>query len=171
MSADDKKYWKSLEEAAQCASHEERAETEFADTPLQEMFAPGRREFLSAVGFAFAGSALTGCSRAPVETAIPLLRQPEGITPGRPYYYAAICTGCNASCGLLAKCRDGWPSAATAGPSSWKAIRTIRFPRERFARLVKPRSWGCTTASGCNNLSRGGGSPLGGRWMRRSPAP
>jgi len=116
VSADDKKYWKSLVEAEDPAAYAERAETEFRDTPLRESFAPGRREFLSAVGFAFAGAALTGCSRAPVETAIPLLHQPEGITPGRPYYYAANCHGCGASCGLLAECRDGRPIKLEGNP-------------------------------------------------------
>jgi molybdopterin-containing oxidoreductase family iron-sulfur binding subunit len=116
VSADDKTYWKSLEEIAGGASWEDRAETEFADTPLRDLFSPGRREFLRAAGFVFAGAALTGCSRAPVETAIPLLRQPEGILPGRPYYYAANCNGCSASCGLLAKCRDGRPIKLEGNP-------------------------------------------------------
>jgi MoCo/4Fe-4S cofactor protein with predicted Tat translocation signal len=109
VSANETKYWKSLKEIEERLSQEERAETEFADTPLRDLFAPGRREFLRTAGFVFAGAALTGCNRAPVETAIPLLHQPEGITPGRSYYYAANCNGCAASCGLLAKCRDGRP--------------------------------------------------------------
>lgn len=161
MSADEKRYWKSLDELEQRASYAERAETEFAETPLRELFTPGRREFLQSVGFVFAGAALTGCSRAPVETAIPLLHQPEGITPGRPYYYAANCNGCSASCGLLAKCRDG-------RPINWKAIPIILCRRGRCVRLAKPRSWDCTTASACSSPQRGRRSPLGGKWIRRS---
>ena len=116
MSADDKKYWKSLEEYEGGNAFEARAAVEFADTPLREASEPGRREFLRAAGFVFAGAALTGCGRAPVEQAIPMLRQPEGIAPGRPYYYAGVCGGCSASCGLLAKCRDGRPIKLEGNP-------------------------------------------------------
>ncbi len=114
MNAEEKKYWRSLEEY-----HEPRPElddAEFADTPLRNLFNPGRRDFLAAAGFAFAGAALSGCTRAPVEKAIPLLRQQEGITPGRSYFYAAVCGGCSASCGVLAKCRDGRPIKLEGNP-------------------------------------------------------
>ncbi len=116
MSADDKKYWRSLEEYEAGGAVAERTEAEFADTPLREASEPGRREFLRAAGFVFAGAALTGCSRAPVEKAIPLLHQPEGITPGRPYHYAGVCSGCSAACGLLAKCLDGRPVKLEGNP-------------------------------------------------------
>ena len=59
MSADDKKYWKSLEEYEGGNAFEARAAIEFADTPLREASEPGRREFLRAAGFVFAGAALT----------------------------------------------------------------------------------------------------------------
>ena len=116
MSANETKYWKSLKELEESLSQVEQAGTEFADTPLRNPFTPGRREFLRAAGFVFAGAALTGCNRAPVESAIPLLHQPEGITPGRSYYYAASCSACAASCGLLAKCRDGRPIKLEGNP-------------------------------------------------------
>lgn len=116
MSSDDKKYWRSLEELEGGGSLAEPEEAEFGDTPLRNLFEPGRRDFLRAAGFVFAGAALTGCSRAPVERAIPLLRQSEGITPGRPYYYAAVCNGCSASCGVLSKCRDGRPIKLEGNP-------------------------------------------------------
>ena len=116
MSADDKKYWTSLEEYEGGNAFEAQAAVEFGDTPLREASEPGRREFLRSAGFVFAGAALTGCGRAPVEQAIPMLRQPEGIAPGRPYYYAGVCGGCSASCGLLAKCRDGRPIKLEGNP-------------------------------------------------------
>ncbi|MEO8593130.1 MAG: TAT-variant-translocated molybdopterin oxidoreductase [Candidatus Solibacter sp.] len=116
MSADYKKYWRSLEEYEAGDALDEQAAEEFADTPLREGAEPGRREFLLAAGFTLAGAALTGCGRAPVEKAIPLLRQPEGILPGRSYYYATVCGGCSASCGLLAKGRDGRPIKLEGNP-------------------------------------------------------
>ena len=116
MSANDKKYWRSLEEYQAGGAGAEWTEVEFSEMPLWEASRPGRREFLRAAGFLFAGAALTGCSRAPIEKAIPLLHQPEGITPGRPYYYAGVCGGCSAACGLLAKCLDGRPIKLEGNP-------------------------------------------------------
>ncbi len=68
-----------------------------------------RRSFLKAVGFGVSGLALTGCERQPEIKAIPLLDQPEGMTPGRAMFYATTCGGCPAACGMLARCRDGRP--------------------------------------------------------------
>ena len=35
--------------------------------------------------------------------------QPEELTPGRASWYATLCRGCGAGCGVLAKSRDGRP--------------------------------------------------------------
>src|SRR5262245_8910030 len=59
----EKQYWRSLDEP------EPRSEND--DAPGIDH---SRREFLKAAGFAFAGAAaFTGCSRAPVEKAMPYL--------------------------------------------------------------------------------------------------
>ncbi|MFO0903235.1 MAG: 4Fe-4S dicluster domain-containing protein [Pirellulales bacterium] len=68
-----------------------------------------RRRFLEAAGFSLTLGALVGCSRAPVEIALPLMEQPEGRIPGRSLRYATTCRGCAAECGLLATVRDGRP--------------------------------------------------------------
>jgi molybdopterin-containing oxidoreductase family iron-sulfur binding subunit len=88
----------------------------FGRRELEQVAAPGesgtghsRRDFLKRAGFAFAGTVLGGCSRAPVQYAIPYLRPPDDIIPGRSYYYASTCGGCSAGCGLLVKNRDGRP--------------------------------------------------------------
>ena len=100
---DPKHYWKSLEEQGLTTP---RAEGEF---PEDASARPTRRDFLKAAGFTFSGTLLTGCSRAPVEKAIPFLIQPEEIIPGRSLFYASTCAGCSAGCGLLVKSRDGRP--------------------------------------------------------------
>ena len=68
-----------------------------------------RRRFLEAAGFSFSLLALQGCSRAPVEYAIPFTDQPEGFIPGKARQFATTCTGCTAGCGLLVSVRDGRP--------------------------------------------------------------
>jgi len=75
-----------------------------------------RREFLRLAGFTFAGVALTGCEQARVEKAIPYLIKPEEITPGKAYWYASTCAGCNAGCGILVKNRDGRPIKIEGNP-------------------------------------------------------
>jgi molybdopterin-containing oxidoreductase family iron-sulfur binding subunit len=75
-----------------------------------------RRDFLCAAGFAIAGTALAGCQRAPVQQALPLLVQPEGAVAGRADYYASVCAGCSAGCGLLVKVRDGRPIKLEGNP-------------------------------------------------------
>lgn len=77
---------------------------------------PSRRDFLKMAGFAFAGAALSGCERSPVQHALAPVLQPEGIIPGRAYEYASTCGGCRAGCGLLAKVRDGRPIKLEGNP-------------------------------------------------------
>src|SRR3990170_4430945 len=68
----------------------------------------GRRFFLQAGGLSLAAAALSGCQK-PVEKAIPYLIQPEEIVPGVANWYASTCGGCPASCGILARTREGRP--------------------------------------------------------------
>ena len=68
-----------------------------------------RRDFLQLVGFGIAGASLAGCSRGPVQHAIPALAASREFTPGRAYWIASTCGGCEAGCGALVKCRDGRP--------------------------------------------------------------
>ncbi len=90
----------------------ERDATAPAAAPLgqePEPYGISRRRFLEAAGFTLSITALSGCGRAPVETAHPLVVQPPGMTPGRALKYATTCSGCPAGCGLLATVRDGRP--------------------------------------------------------------
>lgn len=68
-----------------------------------------RRRFLEAAGFALSLTAMSGCTRSPVQVALPLVDQPEGMVPGRSLQYATTCSGCPAGCGILARVRDGRP--------------------------------------------------------------
>jgi Fe-S-cluster-containing dehydrogenase component/anaerobic selenocysteine-containing dehydrogenase len=113
MSAGGKKlYWKDWRDRETAP---EPAPDEFAHPPDGAEAHLARRDFLKAAGFVFAGGML-GCSRAPVEKAIPYLIQPEEITPGRAAWYASTCGGCSAGCGVLVKTRDGRPVKLEGNP-------------------------------------------------------
>ena len=71
--------------------------------------AVSRRQFLEAAGFTLGAATLSGCGRAPAQTALPFTSPPEGVIPGRTRSYASICGGCPAGCGLLVGVRDGRP--------------------------------------------------------------
>ncbi len=75
-----------------------------------------RRSFLKLAGFSIAGALVSGCQQATVEKAIPFLIPHEEITPGLAYWYATICAGCPAGCGVMAKCRDGRPIKLEGNP-------------------------------------------------------
>ncbi|MBI1790380.1 MAG: 4Fe-4S dicluster domain-containing protein [Acidobacteria bacterium] len=102
-------YWKSLNEPSS-------EQDEFPELLQIGSHGFGRRGFLKAAGFSFAGAMLAGCSRAPVEKAIPHLNKPEEITPGVAYHYASTCGACSAGCGLLVKVRDGRPVKLEGNP-------------------------------------------------------
>ena len=94
----------------------ERSEDRTFWRSLEEPPENSRRDFLKAAGFTLAGAVLGGCSRAPVERAIPYLKNPEDVTPGLASYYASTCGGCSAGCGILVKNRDGRPIKLEANP-------------------------------------------------------
>ena len=98
----NKTYWKSQTERD---GNLAPADHPHSDGPA----AMSRRRFLEAAGFTVSLATMSGCGRAPVETALPFAIQPEGVTPGRMRYYASTCAGCPAACGLLVGVRDGRP--------------------------------------------------------------
>lgn len=100
-------YWKSLAKRSDGVIPLPVAGDEFPPAPDPQRIEVRRRDFLAAAGFVLGGAALSGCSRAPVERAIPYLVASEEIIPGRAIYYASTCRACDAGCGLLVKNRDG----------------------------------------------------------------
>ncbi|MGE5113751.1 MAG: TAT-variant-translocated molybdopterin oxidoreductase [Acidobacteriaceae bacterium] len=112
MTDSKNRYWKSLEERNASAS----AGREFSEELPRGATMLRRRDFLQVAGFSAAAACATGCNRAPVQKAIPMLVQPEETVPGTSLYYATTCGGCSAGCGVLAKVRDGRPIKLEGNP-------------------------------------------------------
>ena len=108
-----KRYWKSLEERDATPSDLQALADESPKGGPRQF---RRRDFLKATGFTLGMAFATGCSRAPLQRAIPLLSQPGDFVPGRSLFYASTCAGCSAGCGLLAKARDGRPIKLEGNP-------------------------------------------------------
>ena len=122
MSHKNKTYWKGIEEKENTVEFQKSLENEFPEPPSTDKRAGdgdhrfSRRSFLKAAGFSMAGTFLASCARGPVEKAIPLLIRPEEVIPGKAYWYASTCAGCNANCGILVKNRDGRPIKIEGNP-------------------------------------------------------
>src|SRR5579885_1903092 len=104
--------WKEREMGLGLAPGDEEAPESAGSGALR----PTRRDFLRAAGFTFTGAMLGGCSRAPVEKALPYLIQPEEVIPGRACFYSSTCAACPAACGMVVKNRDGRPVKLEGNP-------------------------------------------------------
>jgi len=93
------------------SQHDEERTTRLDDEgiPLLAGLSPSRRAFLKLAGFSFGVAMLPGCSRGVEHDIVPFQDKPEAVTPGTSAYYATLCAGCSAGCGIVAKVRDGRP--------------------------------------------------------------
>ena len=67
-----------------------------------------RKTFLKLMG-ASAAMATVNCLPQPKKKIVPYAEKPEFMTPGLSNYYASVCGGCESSCGILVKTKDGRP--------------------------------------------------------------
>src|SRR5712671_6458333 len=81
-----KRYWRSLEDLSpnQGATHGD----EFAPFDDEPMTAVNRRDFLKLASATMALAGLTACTKQPTHEILPYVRQPEGLVPGEPLFYA-----------------------------------------------------------------------------------
>jgi MoCo/4Fe-4S cofactor protein with predicted Tat translocation signal len=110
----DTNYWRGFKELYNDPEFVKARENEFADGAsegydIKNLSVLSRRRFL-ALMTASAALAAAGCSdyrdRGEI---VPYNKKPEEIVLGIPNYYASTCTGCNHSCGILVKAREGRP--------------------------------------------------------------
>ena len=110
----DINYWRSFKELYNDPEFEKAKHNEFgADTvgdfDLSKLSVVSRRKFIALMS-ASAALAAAGCSNYLGKgEIIPYNKKPEEIVIGIPDYYASTCTGCELSCGILIKTREGRP--------------------------------------------------------------
>ena len=117
----DPNYWRGFKELYNDPEFAKVKENEFADGvsekfDIKSLSVLSRRRFLALMS-ASAALAAAGCSdyRDKGEI-VPYNKKPEEITLGIPNYYASTCTGCNVSCGILVKAREGRPIKIDGNP-------------------------------------------------------
>jgi MoCo/4Fe-4S cofactor protein with predicted Tat translocation signal len=106
-------YWRSLEELAGSDAFKDALHREFPKGASEWVDSVSRRGFLKVMGasLGLAGlTATTGCVRLPLEPIVPYVRQPEGVIPGRPVYYATASTLGGYASPLLVESHLGRPT-------------------------------------------------------------
>ncbi|NQU62933.1 MAG: hypothetical protein HQ517_01420, partial [SAR324 cluster bacterium] len=68
-----------------------------------------RRNFLKVMGISLTTLPLASCFKVPVRKALPYLKKDELSVPGVAWWFATTCQGCEATCPLLVKNREGRP--------------------------------------------------------------
>ena len=81
-------YWRSLEELAGSTEFQEALHREFPKGASEWIDTVSRRGFLKVMGASLGLAGMTGCVKLPLEPIVPYVRQPEGVVPGRPKYFA-----------------------------------------------------------------------------------
>src|SRR5919205_1789230 len=107
-----REYWQSLEELAGTEEFDELLHREFPQHASEWDEGTDRRTFLKLMGasLALAGLAGAGCSYQPPETAVPYVRQPEEIVPGKALFFATAMPWTSGCAPLLVRSNMGRPT-------------------------------------------------------------
>ncbi|HZM70493.1 MAG TPA: TAT-variant-translocated molybdopterin oxidoreductase [Candidatus Cryosericum sp.] len=112
-----RQFWRSLAELEGSPGVEEGRGDEFPPQASEWPDGLDRRRFLQLAGASLALAGLQGCTRQPVESIVPYVRQPEEIVPGRPLFYATVMTLGGYGHGLLVESHEGRPTKIEGNPS------------------------------------------------------
>ena len=111
-----KDYWRSLEELAEDPHFEELLHREFPRQASEWDDSLDRRDFLKLMAASLALAGLSGCGRKPEQRIVPYVKNPEGLTLGKPLFYAtAMPFGADAY-GLLVESHEGRPTKIEGNP-------------------------------------------------------
>ncbi len=111
-----KQYWRSVEEFVDAPEFEEFVKEEYPAHAEEWDNSLSRRNFVKIMGASLAFAGLSGCVIQPAEKIVPYVRQPEGLIPGKPLYYATAMSIGGVATGLLAKSNEGRPTKIEGNP-------------------------------------------------------
>src|SRR6266568_1214723 len=101
QSKSGKQYWRTLEELASDPQFEELLHREFPrQAPSEWDAGVDRRDFLKLMAASLAFAGLSGCCRTPEQYLVPYVKQPDGLTLGKPQFtpppmpFGREATGC-----------------------------------------------------------------------------
>jgi len=111
-----KAFWRTLDELADDPSFVERLHNEFPSQVEAITDPTTRRTFMKLMGASLALAGVTACTTQPEEAIVPYVRQPEGLVPGTPMYYATAMTLGGVATGLLVESHEGRPTKIEGNP-------------------------------------------------------
>jgi molybdopterin-containing oxidoreductase family iron-sulfur binding subunit len=111
-----KEYWRSVEEFVDAPEFEEFVKEEYPKHAEEWENKLSRRNFVKVMGASMAFAGLSGCVIQPAEKIVPYVIQPEGVTPGKPLFYATSMSLGGITNGLLARANDGRPTKIEGNP-------------------------------------------------------
>src|SRR5262245_45387294 len=98
--------WRGLEQLAADPALQRYLQDEFPEDAAVWSSPVTRRRFLALAAASLGLAGLTGCSvKPPSEQILPYVRQPAGLVPGKPLFYATTMTLGGYGYGLLVKSR------------------------------------------------------------------
>jgi MoCo/4Fe-4S cofactor protein with predicted Tat translocation signal len=155
-----REFWRSLEEMAGTDNFRDFLHREFPslnapDTDPSLLDPGGRRNFMKLMGASLALAGLTACTRQPKEYAVPYVRTPEGLVPGKTQFYATAMPLGGVATGLLVESHEGRPTKiegnldhpASLGATDVFAQASVLqlYDPDRSQSAMKfgdPRTWG-----------------------------
>jgi MoCo/4Fe-4S cofactor protein with predicted Tat translocation signal len=107
-------YWRSLSDLSR-EDFDQVVETEFPQGALALDRGVDRRDFVKLMGASMALGGLAACNR-PAEKIVPYVRQPEGLIPGKPIFFASAMPISGYAHGVLVESHMGRPTKIEGNP-------------------------------------------------------
>ena len=135
-----KQYWRTLEELAGDPSFEDLLHREFPrQAPSEWDDGVDRRDFLKLMAASLAFAGLSGCGRAPEQHIVPYVKQPDGLTLGKPQFYATAMPFGADAIGLLVESHEGRPTKIEGNPDHPSSLgATNAFAQASVLNLYDP---------------------------------
>jgi molybdopterin-containing oxidoreductase family iron-sulfur binding subunit len=110
------KYWRTLDELAQTPEFEEMLHREFPKHASEWTDNSSRRDFMKIMGASMALAGLSACTKLPLESIVPYVRQPSNMVLGKPLFYATAMPLGAYGTGLLVESHEGRPTKIEGNP-------------------------------------------------------
>ena len=134
-----KQYWRTLEELAEDPHFEDLLHREFPREAAHWDDSVDRRDFLRLMGASLALAGLAGCGGPDIANVVPYVKQPDGVTPGRPNFYATAMPFGNDAIGVLVESHEGRPTKLEGNPDHPSSLGgTDPFTQASILNLYDP---------------------------------
>jgi Fe-S-cluster-containing dehydrogenase component len=109
-------YWRSIDNRRRTEDYLASIENEFV-SDLTDITAMDRRSMLKVMGASIALSGIGVSCRRPEEKILPYVKQPDGITPGIPNFFATAQPSPFGASGILVESHEGRPTKVEGNPT------------------------------------------------------